>query len=272
MKLSFIVLIFFVDLTSIHASDSLRTETINGKQVIVYRVEKGQTLFAISRKYSISVNEIKKLNPELSQLKIGSEIYLPTKKASLLTPNVEKIVGTDESNDQTIHVVKRGETLYKISKLYNISVAYIRKANDLEGDLYVGQELVISQKEIVTNKKQTSSSKALVSAPTEPINVTPKSEKKINSSGYPAMTESGIAKFDEILNNEPAFYVQHKSAAIGTLVLVKNKENGNSVHAKVVANTNADEPSIIVVNKRVYDKLEPKANTFAVELFYTPEQ
>lgn len=44
------------------------------------------------------------------------------------------------------HIVKRGETLYRISKLYGVSTEEIRKKNDLPNEeIYQGQKLLIPQ-------------------------------------------------------------------------------------------------------------------------------
>ena len=45
------------------------------------------------------------------------------------------------------HIVRRGDTLYRISKLYGVSVEEIRKRNHLSPDdkIYPGQRLIIPQ-------------------------------------------------------------------------------------------------------------------------------
>ncbi len=267
MKSLLFLILSLSALSVAHASDSLRTETQNGKQVMVYRVEQGQTLYSISRKFGISVNEIKALNPSMGQLKTGSELFLPTKNQNTQTVAKTENPGTDHDPTLKSHVVKQGETLYKISKMYNVSAADITKANDLSRGLKIGQELVIPTKEAVTNY---ASSINTTNPATTPTSI--KTEKKTSATGYPSISETGSARFDVGIGNEDNYSVFHKTAIIGTLVLIKNKENGNTAHAKVVGNTKSGEACLVLMNKKVTEKLESSSNLLVVEIFYTPEQ
>ncbi|TDK42574.1 LysM peptidoglycan-binding domain-containing protein [Algoriphagus formosus] len=113
--------------------DSLRTEKRGGKSFIVHQVEAKETLFAISRRYQTPVGEIVKSNESLkSGLKAGQEIFVP-------------FIGEEsvpEGSD--LHKVASGETLYSISKKYNVSIDELKTWNSLRGnDLSVGQALII---------------------------------------------------------------------------------------------------------------------------------
>ncbi len=51
-----------------------------------------------------------------------------------------------EAAAQTIYSVKKGDSLYKISKAYDVSIAGLKEANSLESDLiFTGQQLVIPE-------------------------------------------------------------------------------------------------------------------------------
>lgn len=270
MKTAISFTLFLISSITVFASDSLRVENVNGKQLMVYKVEKGETLFGIARKYAINVNEIKALNPNLTQLKVGSEIYLPT-KASVETIAVplEKTKGSDDGEEQLTHTVKNGDTFYKISKLYNVSVADLKEMNSETKGLKLGQELIIPSKKAIQEKQELTSTTIPISPKTEQQT---KTEIKKSASGYPSITETCRAKLDESIDNESAYFIIHPTAIIGTLVLIKNKENGNSVHAKIINNAKNSEPGIISINRKVFDKLESKTNMLSVEIFYTPEQ
>jgi LysM repeat protein len=131
--------------------DSLRTETVNGNQYIIHRVDPQETLFALSRRYNVSVDDIKKNNPIAAEgLKIGDIIRIPYKV---------KI----EQSTANIHVVRAGETLFSISKLYDLSVDDLRKRNALTGnELSIGQVLKLPNLQAVTT-----------TFPVEKINVLP---------------------------------------------------------------------------------------------------
>ena len=53
---------------------------------------------------------------------------------------------TDAKPGSNIHVVKPGETLYRISRRYGVKVDTLRKWNKLPDDIIeVGQKLIVSQ-------------------------------------------------------------------------------------------------------------------------------
>ncbi len=56
----------------------------------------------------------------------------------------EKSSNENFSNSNAYHVVKRGETLFGIAKMYNLTVQKLKELNDIEGDqVYAGQKLKI---------------------------------------------------------------------------------------------------------------------------------
>lgn len=90
----------------------------------IYVVKKGDTLYSISRKYNIKVDELKRMNNLSSNI-----IYIG---------QVLKI-------NKNIYTVKKGDTLYSIAKRYNTTVENIKKLNNLSSNLLsIGQQLKIS--------------------------------------------------------------------------------------------------------------------------------
>ena len=64
--------------------------------------------------------------------------YVPGPTASLL----------ESTRSPTVHVVKPGETLYRISRKYGVTVEKVRKWNKLPDDIIeVGQKLIVGQEE-----------------------------------------------------------------------------------------------------------------------------
>ena len=111
---------------------------INGKEYYLHTVEKGQTLFSISKTYNVDVRDIYEANPELENtLSSGQKIYIPTHR-------IHSIQFGSESNNLHKHQVAKGETLYGLAKKYNISIEAIRAANTgLEDGLIEGMEIII---------------------------------------------------------------------------------------------------------------------------------
>ena len=92
---------------------------------IIYTVESGDNLYAISRKYSTTVSAIREMNDmgNSSNIKVGQKLKIPGGAASVPSgPKVEEI----------IHVVKRGEGLWDISRQYGVTIEDIVKWNDLK--------------------------------------------------------------------------------------------------------------------------------------------
>lgn len=93
-----------------------------------YVVQKGDSLYTISRKYNISVDELKRINNLTSNnLSIGQ---------------VLKVNSKDSSN--STYIVKKGDTLYSIAREYNTSVSEIKSKNNLTTNIIsVGEVLYI---------------------------------------------------------------------------------------------------------------------------------
>lgn len=115
--------------------DSIGIETINGQTFVIHRVEEKETLFAISRRYRTTVDVILRHNAGAqSGLEIGQILKVPYTKPQ--TPV--------RLRDGTVHKVAPKETLYSISRTYQVSTEDIKKWNNLSDNaLAVGQELII---------------------------------------------------------------------------------------------------------------------------------
>jgi LysM repeat protein len=136
--------------------DSVGIEKIGDKTFIIHQVEERETLFGISRRYQVAVNDILQNNAQLQDgLKLGQRIKVPyIAKAAL-------------PKGAMLHKVEPGETLFAISKKYNVTVGDILKWNNLQGnDLSVGQSLIIegvAEKSVATP----------TAAPANPVVVSP---------------------------------------------------------------------------------------------------
>lgn len=102
-----------------------------------YKVISGDTLYSIARKFNMTVDELKKLNNLTgNSLSIGQIL-----KVKKLAPKEE---------DYISYKVIPGDTLYGISRKYNVSVDDIKKVNNLSSNiLTVGSTLKIPI--VVTN-------------------------------------------------------------------------------------------------------------------------
>ncbi|RKR09121.1 LysM domain-containing protein [Flavobacterium sp. 90] len=117
----------------------------------LHEVQEKENLWVISKKYNISVDDLKKANPSLESeaLKIGQKLNIPssaivsnektTKKQNLEKPEI--IPSTDV---EVIVEVKPKETKYLIAKKYGITVAELERQNpSIKRKLPVGSVLKI---------------------------------------------------------------------------------------------------------------------------------
>ncbi|CDF19921.1 peptidoglycan-binding LysM [Clostridium sp. CAG:609] len=104
-----------------------------------YTVKSGDSLWSISRKFGVSVNELKKVNNLSSNLlSIGQNLIIPGKK------------NNTSSNE---YVVKKGDTLYGIANKYNVSVDNLKSYNNLSTDsLSIGQIIKIPDNKVNSNE------------------------------------------------------------------------------------------------------------------------
>ena len=113
---------------------------IGGVKYAIHDVAKGETLYSLSRRYGVTVDDIKSANEALAAgLKAGQRIKIPVKSAA------EK-----EQPKVRLHKVVRGETLYSLSKLNDLTVEELRAANPhVRKGLKAGQLIEIPLKRVV---------------------------------------------------------------------------------------------------------------------------
>ena len=101
---------------------------------LTYTVQRGDSLWKISRKYEVPVNDIISFNNLSSvNLQIGDELKIP-------------LTSQDNNTASKTYTVKTGDTLWSIAKNFDVSVNNLKAANNLTSNLLsVGQTLTIPQ-------------------------------------------------------------------------------------------------------------------------------
>lgn len=109
-----------------------------------YTVKNGDNLWEISKKFNVSIDDIKRANNlKDKKLKVGMKLEIPDNK-SIKVKNKSQA----QNNDVSIqyHTVKRGENLFRIANKYNISVEELKRLNNLnKNKLNVGQKLIVKK-------------------------------------------------------------------------------------------------------------------------------
>ena len=105
----------------------------------VHEIKPGETLYAIAKKYNMSVEELKAMNKLINEnLTPGNKLII----SKALSPSSKLEVETNEVK-QT-HKVEKGDTIYSIARRYGVSVESIKELNKLKDfTISLGQILKI---------------------------------------------------------------------------------------------------------------------------------
>ena len=135
-------------LEPIVAETDVSTIDVTGPSFQGYTVKKGDSLWAISRRYNVSLNELYAANDlnENSVLKIDQQIQIPVEggTATVTTVAADAYQPSDYNMATETYTVKGGDNLSKIAVKYNTSVRALKAANNKTSDLIrVGEKLMI---------------------------------------------------------------------------------------------------------------------------------
>ncbi|MEL6811741.1 MAG: LysM peptidoglycan-binding domain-containing protein [Bacteroidota bacterium] len=114
-----------------------------------HRVKRKETLFSISQKYGISVDDIKKYNKHLYSkgLKKGEKLQIPIFPKEVTTTianNGNSNSSNESSTDVQKHIVQPKETKFGIARKYGISIAELETFNpDVPSNFPIGTELTV---------------------------------------------------------------------------------------------------------------------------------
>jgi LysM repeat protein/ABC-type branched-subunit amino acid transport system substrate-binding protein len=98
---------------------------VNGRIYYIHTVQKDQTLYSISKVYEVTQEEIKIANPQVDvvNLREGLAIRIPESRYR------QAIAYPQNKEDFYAHDVRRGQTVYSLSKKYDVSEAVIYHYN-----------------------------------------------------------------------------------------------------------------------------------------------
>ena len=122
----------------------------NDKDLMLHVVKEGETLFSISKMYKVKLEDLKRVNQLTdNSVAIGKVIKIPksTEQSKSVTNKPdkvkqEKIATSTDSDNAVYHIVKPGETLYRIHVNYKVPISKLRKLNHLKGNyIKVGQKI-----------------------------------------------------------------------------------------------------------------------------------
>jgi len=105
------------------SADTKEPQPVPGYHIVRH----GETLFAISKMYNISVSDLKAINTiENNDIKIDQRLIIVPVKNSMIAENKPQL----DSNDPYFYQVGKGETLFAISRKFNVAVTILRQLNN----------------------------------------------------------------------------------------------------------------------------------------------
>nr|MBC7611553.1 LysM peptidoglycan-binding domain-containing protein [Pseudopedobacter sp.] len=277
---------------SLTLRDSIGVENLNGKKVIIHKIESKETYYSLGRKYRISPQAIMAFNKSQA-LQPGEIIKIPTQQNFTSPPtSFSSIPEKTKAPKTKIHKVKAGETLYAIADQYNMRVDDLKLLNNLNSNsIGVGEQLkVIESDEVSLNSTLTKNKDNQTVEKPNPTDIDSKNilNKKIkyidstdsqsqveipkNRYGITEVNEKGVAVWidDNNLDATKSFAL-HRSAPVGTIMKITNPMTGRSVFAKVVGRFTENETTkdvIVVVTKATADAIGTLDKRFLVNITF----
>lgn len=289
--------------------DSVGVQTKDGKLFVQHKVEPKETLFALSRKYGVPVSVIVESNPSVqTSINIGQIVLIPRKtvvanavastaKAIPAAPTASNRTFTVNDKGEKLHTVQAKQTLYSISRLYNVALEDIKKWNNLStNQVNIGNILVVGKGMTTASTKpiyvpeadeemtrpadraaDSATNTAVASTSNEPVVVAKPAvaevEEEETSAPVKRMFESGMAEMIDPKADTNKYLALHRSAPIGTIMQVKNAMNDRVVYVRVIGKlpeTGANDKVILRISKKAYQSLGAVDQKFRVEVSYMP--
>jgi len=128
--------------------DSIPISFIPQAPFIRHKIKRGETLSDIARKYRVSVKKIARANNirKSNHISIGKTLKIPQRGGGRRSApkNVQKSKHSAKNAGKSIHITRRGDSLWNIAKRYGTTPAALRKTNRLSTNkITIGQTIKI---------------------------------------------------------------------------------------------------------------------------------
>ncbi|MBG9982661.1 LysM peptidoglycan-binding domain-containing protein [Aerococcaceae bacterium DSM 111020] len=193
------------------------------KPAASYTVVRGDTLYKISQRNNITINQLRAWN------NISGNLITPGQRL-VVSPggNTSSEVKPETPSNVTspkIHAVKSGDTLYQLSQNYGVTISQLRSWNNLKSDwVPSGQHLFVSNPKLATARKTSQ--------------VLPSKDTMI--AGYKQLDVPLLSQFDPAWKNHPygndvSRTIWENGCAIASLAMIDSYLSGKHVSPATVA-------------------------------------
>jgi LysM repeat protein len=264
--------------------DSLGLKKENNKTFLLFKVGPKQSLFSILKRYNLSLTEFKAANTNLEiPVKTGEIVYIPLHylEESNPAPKVVEEKVADTPKEAEIHIVAPKQGLLSVANMHKVTMAELRKWNNLNSDrLQEGQRLIVSdpagtttmtvdKASLLPAKTASTPPASTATTTTVPSAATEGPVKEKGPEDIKKKIETGIAELIDVPDNSGKFLALHRTAPIGTLVLVKNLTNNQSIWVKVIGRLpGGDSKVIIKLSPKAFEKLNAVDKRVRAEISY----
>jgi LysM repeat protein len=257
--------------------DSVGIENLDGKKVILHKLDPKDNYYSIGRRYNVKPAVIIQFNNNAA-LKIGDIIKVPTDRPFLedTKPAVTHPAYTAPrpaaqptgSNNVNAGVtpqqykVSAGETLYSIAKRFNSTVDNIMKLNGLTSSTVVPGQIIQVRSNVTDTPPPVV--RPVATRDSLPIGATQDSsnaERRMNANrlGLFEKSEKGVASWSDDPGLDPnKKLVLHRTAPVGTVIKITNPMTNLSTFAKVIgsfADNETNKDVILIMTKSVAESI-----------------
>jgi LysM repeat protein len=249
----------------------------------------GETYADVADQYNLLLSDVENWNVFEEPFAGGEviKIVAPEANTAQTRDNIDEKKGNSKIDDEKIHTVASGETLYSISSQYDIAIEDLRKWNNLYNyQLSLGQKLYIKNPDafVVDEEVENEVDKEKEETPTVDVVNMASDKQKQDTKAYFTVEEEDIPKIEKVVekgvaeviegsDNTEKYLALHRTAKIGTIMQVRNDLNDQIVFVRVLGklpDTGVDEKVIIRISKKAFQRLGGVDYKFPVEISYLP--
>ncbi|MEM1135992.1 MAG: LysM peptidoglycan-binding domain-containing protein [Bacteroidota bacterium] len=183
-------------------TDSIGIKIINNRTYILHKVNPGDNLTAVAKRYGVTVNEIKNANRSIGDnLTVGIIILVPLVKKTYVE------MAMDEAGlVKRLYTVKAGDYIYKIARDFNMDAKRLKELNQLESEvLNEGQQLIVEVPATALQTEETTVEEAFNYSTSQSNTAPVVNTENANASMNPAEALTRVPKVHKVLEGEYLF-------------------------------------------------------------------